>query len=161
MTCFDEWLKNFEYYNALIKCIIFVRRTLLAQKLSLSSNKRKNLSNLLQWICNSNKKKYIWQKNFWRNRGELHYIQIRIIMKNEFKFEEIAKQILGNLPSDFGKIQEDVEKNLKSSLQATFSRLDLVSREEFDIQSELLSRTRSLVEVLEKKIDTLEQDRKQ
>ncbi|MEE9575088.1 MAG: accessory factor UbiK family protein [Gammaproteobacteria bacterium] len=82
-------------------------------------------------------------------------------MKNEFKFEEIAKQILGNLPSDFGKIQEDVEKNLKSSLQATFSRLDLVSREEFDIQSELLSRTRSLVEVLEKKIDTLEQDRKQ
>ncbi len=82
-------------------------------------------------------------------------------MKNEFKYEEIAKQILGNLPSDFGKIQEDVEKNLKSSLQATFSRLDLVSREEFDIQSELLSRTRSLVEVLEKKIDTLEQDRKQ
>ena len=82
-------------------------------------------------------------------------------MKNDFKFEEIAKQVLGNLPSDFGKIQEDVEKNLKSSLQATFSRLDLVSREEFDIQSELLSRTRSLVEVLEKKIDTLEQNRKQ
>jgi BMFP domain-containing protein YqiC len=48
-------------------------------------------------------------------------------MKNEFKFEEIAKQVLDKLPSDLGKIQEDVEKNLKSALHATFSRLDLVS----------------------------------
>ena len=81
-------------------------------------------------------------------------------MKNEFKFEEIAKQVLDKLPSDLGKIQEDVEKNLKSALQATFSRLELVSREEFDIQSELLSRTRALVEELEKKIEALEQARK-
>jgi BMFP domain-containing protein YqiC len=81
-------------------------------------------------------------------------------MKNEFKLEEIVKQVLDKLPSDIGKIQEDIEKNLKSALQATFSRLDLVSREEFDIQSELLSRTRALVEELEKKIDTLEQARK-
>ena len=81
-------------------------------------------------------------------------------MKNEFKCEEIAKQVLDKLPSDLGKIQEDIEKNLKSTLQATFSRLDLVSREEFDIQSELLSRTRALVEELEKKIEALEQARK-
>lgn len=81
-------------------------------------------------------------------------------MKDEFKFEEIAKQVLDKLPSDLGKIKEDVEKNLKSALQATFSRLELVSREEFDIQSELLSRTRALVEELEKKIDALEQARK-
>ncbi|MFT5426462.1 MAG: BMFP domain-containing protein YqiC [Gammaproteobacteria bacterium] len=81
-------------------------------------------------------------------------------MKNEFKLEEIVKQVLDKLPSDVGKIQEDIEKNLKSALQATFSRLDLVSREEFDIQSELLSRTRALVEELEKKIDTLEQTSK-
>lgn len=81
-------------------------------------------------------------------------------MKDEFKFEEIAKQVLDKLPSDLGKIKEDVEKNLKSALQATFSRLELVSREEFDIQSELLSRTRALVEELEKKIEALEQARK-
>jgi BMFP domain-containing protein YqiC len=80
-------------------------------------------------------------------------------MKNEFKFEEIAKQVLGNLPSDFGKIQEDVEKNLKSALQAAFSKMDLVSREEFDIQAELLSRTRALLEELEKKISGLEQSK--
>ena len=81
-------------------------------------------------------------------------------MKNEFKLEEIVKQVLDKLPSDIGKIQEDIEKNFKSALQATFSRLDLVSREEFDIQSELLSRTRALVEKLEKKIDMLEPVRK-
>ncbi|MFB3090541.1 MAG: accessory factor UbiK family protein, partial [Gammaproteobacteria bacterium] len=47
-----------------------------------------------------------------------------------------------------------------AGLQATFSRMDLVSREEFDIQTKLLSRTRALVEELEKKIDTLEQVKK-
>ncbi len=78
-------------------------------------------------------------------------------MKHEIKFEEITRQVLDSLPSDLGKIREDVEKNLKAGLQATFSRLELVSREEFDIQIELLSRTRALVEELEKKIDTLEQ----
>ncbi len=81
-------------------------------------------------------------------------------MKHEFKFEEITRQVLDSLPSDLGKIREDVEKNLKAGLQATFSRLELVSREEFDIQIELLSRTRALVEELEKKIDTLEQAEK-
>ena len=81
-------------------------------------------------------------------------------MKHEFKFEEITRQVLESLPSDLGKIQEDVEKNLKATLQATFSRFELVSREEFDIQTKLLSRTRALVEELEKKIDTLEQARK-
>jgi len=81
-------------------------------------------------------------------------------MKHEFKFEEVTRQVLDSLPSDLGKIQEDVEKNIKAALQATFSRLDLVSREEFDIQTKLLSRTRALVEELEKKIDDLEQARR-
>jgi len=81
-------------------------------------------------------------------------------MKHEFKFEEITRQVLESLPSDIGKLQADVEKNLKAGLQATFSRMDLVSREEFDIQTKLLSRTRALVEELEKKIDTLEQVKK-
>ncbi len=81
-------------------------------------------------------------------------------MKHEFKFEEMARQVLDSLPSDLGKIQEDVEKKLKSALQATYSRMDLVSREEFVIQTVLLSRTLALVEELGKKIDALEQIRK-
>jgi len=81
-------------------------------------------------------------------------------MKHEFKFEEMTRQVLDSLPSDLGRIQADVEKNLKAALQATFTRLELVSREEFDIQTELLSRTRALVEELGKKIDALEQIRK-
>ena len=78
-------------------------------------------------------------------------------MKNEFRFEHIAKQIIDNLPSDLGKVQEDMEKNLKAALQSAFSNMELVSREEFDIQTELLSRTRELVEELEKKISDMEQ----
>ena len=80
-------------------------------------------------------------------------------MKQEFRFEEITRQVLNSLPSDLSKFQTDVEKNIKSALQATFSKFDLVSREEFDIQTELLSRTRALVAELEKKISDLEQTR--
>ena len=80
-------------------------------------------------------------------------------MRDNFKIEEFTRQVLDSLPSDLGKFQTDVEKNIKSALQAAFSKLDLVSREEFDIQTELLSRTRALVEELEKKISDLEQAR--
>ena len=80
-------------------------------------------------------------------------------MKSDFNFEEITRQVLNSLPSDLGKLRTDVEKNIKSALQAAFSRADLVSREEFDIQSELLARTRALLEELEKKISDLERSR--
>ena len=80
-------------------------------------------------------------------------------MRDNFKIEEFTRQVLDSLPSDLGKFQTDVEKNIKSALQAAFSKLDLVSREEFNIQTELLSRTRALVEELEKKISDLEQAR--
>ena len=50
----------------------------------------------------------------------------------------------------------DLEKNAKALLGSFFSRLDLVSREEFDIQSEVLARTREKLQALEARVAALE-----
>lgn len=50
----------------------------------------------------------------------------------------------------------DIERNAKAMLSSAFTKLDLVTREEFDIQSELLARTRSKVDLLESQLRELE-----
>jgi len=52
----------------------------------------------------------------------------------------------------------DIEKNLRAMLAGVFSRLDLVTREEFDVQREVLLRTRAKLAELEKKVAALEAD---
>ncbi len=77
----------------------------------------------------------------------------------ESSIQQAIQQAVKLVPEDMTRFQKDVEKNLKSALQAAFSKMELVSREEFDIQAELLSRTRALLEELEKKISEMEQTR--
>ena len=50
----------------------------------------------------------------------------------------------------------DIEKNVRALLTGFFTRLDLVSREEFDIQSQVLQRTREKLDALEKRVAQLE-----
>jgi hypothetical protein len=68
-------------------------------------------------------------------------------------FEEIdrkMKEVLAQSPA------RDLEKNLRALLTGAFSRLDLVTREEFDVQREVLARTRAKLEELEAKLAELE-----
>lgn len=51
---------------------------------------------------------------------------------------------------------KDLEKNVKAMLQQGFSKLDLVTREEFDIQSQVLAKTRAKLEALEARVTELE-----
>ena len=51
---------------------------------------------------------------------------------------------------------KDIEKNMKAMLNQGFSKLDLLTREEFDIQSEVLQRTRARLEALEARVAELE-----
>ncbi|MCM0043886.1 MAG: accessory factor UbiK family protein [Burkholderiaceae bacterium] len=50
----------------------------------------------------------------------------------------------------------DVEKNLRAMLNQGFSKLDLLTREEFEVQAEVLARTRARLEALEKRVAELE-----
>ncbi|OGT64172.1 MAG: hypothetical protein A3I13_01050 [Gammaproteobacteria bacterium RIFCSPLOWO2_02_FULL_47_50] len=77
-------------------------------------------------------------------------------MAEQAKIDSLIKQVLANLPADLRQAKHDIEINLKAALQKTFTRMELVTREEFDVQTELLSRTRAALEELEKKLDELE-----
>ena len=66
-------------------------------------------------------------------------------------------QRLGNaLPPALHHLRQDMEKNFRTILQSAFSQMNLVSREEFDVQAALLRRTREKVERLEAQIEELE-----
>ena len=60
------------------------------------------------------------------------------------------------MPASAQAVQDDLEKNLRAAAQATFNKLDLVTREEFDVQSKLLARSRAKLERLEKQVAELE-----
>lgn len=72
------------------------------------------------------------------------------------KIEEVVKSISDALPSSLTAVQADVEKNVRAAMSATFAKLDLVTREEFDIQTQVLHRTREKLEALEKRVAELE-----
>ncbi len=78
-----------------------------------------------------------------------------MISKN--KNDDFVQEIFKLIPEDLRRSRDDVRKNIQAILNARLSRMDLVTREEFDIQSELLSRTRAMLDELEKRIEELEQ----
>ena len=70
--------------------------------------------------------------------------------------DDLARQISASLPPGLREMQQDVEKNIHAILQAALSKLDLVTREEFDVQTRVLARTREKLEQLEKTVAALE-----
>nr|WP_320167373.1 accessory factor UbiK family protein [uncultured Methylophaga sp.] len=72
------------------------------------------------------------------------------------KIEEVVQSISKALPPGLVQMQEDAEKNIRSALTATFTKLDLVTREEFDVQGQVLLRTREKLEALERRVAELE-----
>ncbi len=65
-------------------------------------------------------------------------------------FQSKINQALENSPA------KDIEKNVKAMLSQGFAKLDLVTREEFDVQSQVLARTREKLEALEARVVELE-----
>ncbi|ELY6223063.1 accessory factor UbiK family protein [Cronobacter muytjensii] len=72
------------------------------------------------------------------------------------KIEQIARQVHESMPKGIREIGEDVEKKIRQVLQAQLSRLDLVSREEFDVQTQVMLRTREKLTALEQRLAALE-----
>jgi ubiquinone biosynthesis accessory factor UbiK len=69
---------------------------------------------------------------------------------------ELARKISNLLPADVAALKQDLEKNIRALLQSTFQKLDLVTREEFDVQTAVLARTREKLEALEKRLQDWE-----
>lgn len=71
------------------------------------------------------------------------------------QFDDLAKKLFASLPSSLQNFEKDIQQKFKEILQATFARMDLVTREEFDVQTKVLARTREKLENLQEQVDQL------
>jgi len=72
------------------------------------------------------------------------------------KIEEFAEKFNQSIPPGAKAFKEDIEKSFKQVLQSAIAKMDLVTREEFDVQKKVLAKTRAKIESLEKVVAELE-----
>ena len=70
--------------------------------------------------------------------------------------DDIANRLADALPSGLSTVKEDMAKNFHAILQGALGKLDLVTREEFEVQKAVLAKTRSKLEALEKRVEKIE-----
>lgn len=73
-----------------------------------------------------------------------------------FRIDELARRLLERVPPAVRTLQADLESNFRAVLRERLSKLDLVSRDEFDAQARVLERTRAQLEALEARLAELE-----
>jgi BMFP domain-containing protein YqiC len=72
------------------------------------------------------------------------------------KIDEIVRRLVESVPPGVRAVQQDLESNFRAVLRASLTKLDLVSRDEFDAQTRVLERTRARLEDLERKVASME-----
>jgi len=77
-------------------------------------------------------------------------------MINKEHIEEFIQQTSKLIPDDLSRLKKEIENNLRATLSASLSKMDLVTREEYDIQTALLQRTRAKLDTLQKKLIDIE-----
>jgi BMFP domain-containing protein YqiC len=70
--------------------------------------------------------------------------------------DELTTKLSASLPSGIQTLQADVMKNMRATLESGLGKLDLVTREEFEVQRAVLARTREKLEKLEAQVKALE-----
>lgn len=76
-------------------------------------------------------------------------------MKSE-AIDQLARRLAESLPQGVRSMREDMEQNFRSILQSGLARLDLVTREEFEVQESVLARTRAKLEALDERLKAME-----
>lgn len=71
--------------------------------------------------------------------------------------ENLAEKLAAAVPEGLRSVREDLEHNFRAVLRSSLSKLDLVTREEFEVQEAVLARTRKKLEALEAKLEQHEQ----
>ena len=77
-------------------------------------------------------------------------------MINAKKIEEIAQQVSDAIPAGLKNVASDIEEKTKTVLQRKLAELDVVTREEFDVQTQVLIKTRAKLTELETKLAEIE-----
>ncbi|TDJ42618.1 MAG: accessory factor UbiK family protein [Gammaproteobacteria bacterium] len=71
---------------------------------------------------------------------------------------ELAGKLADAVPGDLNELRNDIRNNFRSLLQNRLDKLDLVTREEFDVQRKVLERTREKLDRLETELEELQRD---
>lgn len=72
------------------------------------------------------------------------------------QIESLLNDVASVLPNDLNQAKHELESNVRAALTASLARLDLVTREEFDIQATLLQRSRAQLDHLQQRLADLE-----
>lgn len=72
------------------------------------------------------------------------------------KIDEIVRRLVESVPPGVRAVQKDLESNFRAVLRASLTKLDLVSRDEFDAQMRVLERTRAQLEELERRVAAID-----
>ncbi|USQ14191.1 accessory factor UbiK family protein [Legionella lytica] len=71
------------------------------------------------------------------------------------QFDDLAKKLFAALPPSLQNIEKDIQQKFKEVLHAAFTHMDLVTREEFDVQTKVLARTREKLDHLQEQVNEL------
>ncbi len=75
---------------------------------------------------------------------------------SDYSIENLARKLAESVPDGLRSVRDDLENNFRSVLKTGIGKLDLVTREEFEVQEAVLARTREKLETLETKLEELE-----
>jgi len=70
--------------------------------------------------------------------------------------DDLATRLSDAVPPGFSNLKEDMEKNFRAIIQSALGKMDLVTREEFEVQKGVLAKTRTKLEALESRVDEME-----
>lgn len=71
------------------------------------------------------------------------------------QFDDLAKKLFATLPTSLQTIEKEIQQKFNEVLQAAFTRMNLITREEFDVQAKVLARTRDKLEALQTQVTIL------
>ena len=77
---------------------------------------------------------------------------------NDKSIEDLARKLAEAVPEGLRSVRRDLESNFRSVLQSGLGKLDLVTREEFEVQEAVLARTREKLEALEERFEEYEKN---
>jgi BMFP domain-containing protein YqiC len=84
-------------------------------------------------------------------------VRYQTAMSDE-SIENLARKLVDSVPEGLRSVRDDLENNFRSVLRSSLSKLDLVTREEFEVQEAVLLRTREKLEALEAQLEAIEKN---
>ncbi len=73
------------------------------------------------------------------------------------KLDDLARRLAASLPENLAAMRRELETNFRATLRSGLARMDLVTREEFDVQQGVLRRTREKLEALQREVKELDE----